>query len=302
MVDEFAPPKFFASVRGMKHDQLFTEFNVGDARQMSLSAEVRMRAEYNIKERMRLKSLLLREAKATETIRLRAEASNFGAIEKSLRDETNALRERNVILEKERNALDVKVTELEASATSKGRELTDLNAQLTSVKSQNDNLVDRVHELEVCSSGLQEKITVYEDCMDGSSLGREPSEAALVRLLEKRQCKRIISGINPWSIGSRALTDLRSNKDASIDTLMNTLRLEETLAERLSLTESQPHVLRKLMVPYLFIHRTKYRWCYHSSLPWMFLISGSGRLKRILQIKDYEVVGMDDQADADGNA
>ncbi|GKA19532.1 hypothetical protein Tco_0699447 [Tanacetum coccineum] len=36
MVDEFAPPKFFASVRGMEHGQLFTEFNVGAARQMSL--------------------------------------------------------------------------------------------------------------------------------------------------------------------------------------------------------------------------------------------------------------------------
>ncbi|GKD69969.1 hypothetical protein Tco_1324059, partial [Tanacetum coccineum] len=41
MVDEFAPPKFFASVRGIEHDQLFTEFNVGAARQISLSAEVR---------------------------------------------------------------------------------------------------------------------------------------------------------------------------------------------------------------------------------------------------------------------
>nr|GFA51792.1 hypothetical protein [Tanacetum cinerariifolium] len=42
--------------KGMKHDQLFTEFNVGAARQMSLSAEVRMRAKYNIKEKKRLKS------------------------------------------------------------------------------------------------------------------------------------------------------------------------------------------------------------------------------------------------------
>ncbi|GJU56538.1 hypothetical protein Tco_1230252 [Tanacetum coccineum] len=76
---------FFAFVRGMEHDQLFTEFNVGAARQMSLSAEVRMRAEYNVKERRR-------EAEAAKAIRLRAEASNFEAIEKSLRDETNALR------------------------------------------------------------------------------------------------------------------------------------------------------------------------------------------------------------------
>ncbi|GKG50098.1 hypothetical protein Tco_0518872, partial [Tanacetum coccineum] len=54
MVDEFAPPKFFASICGMKHDHLFTEFNVGAARQMSLSAEVRMHAEYNIRDRRKL--------------------------------------------------------------------------------------------------------------------------------------------------------------------------------------------------------------------------------------------------------
>ncbi|GKG25941.1 hypothetical protein Tco_0399087, partial [Tanacetum coccineum] len=33
MVDEFSPPKFFASICGMDHDQLFTEFNVGVAHQ-----------------------------------------------------------------------------------------------------------------------------------------------------------------------------------------------------------------------------------------------------------------------------
>ncbi|GKF21662.1 hypothetical protein Tco_0070300 [Tanacetum coccineum] len=33
---------------------------------------------------------------------------------------------------------------------------------------------------------------------------------------------------------------LKSNKDASVDTIMNLLRLEDTLAERLGLTESQP--------------------------------------------------------------
>ncbi|GJW34272.1 hypothetical protein Tco_0054304, partial [Tanacetum coccineum] len=102
MVDEFAPPKFFASVRGMEHDQLFIEFNVEAARQMSLSAEVRMRAEYNIKEKRRLRStvdekdellkvrereienlkaqLQLKEAEAAKVIRLRAEASKFEAV------------------------------------------------------------------------------------------------------------------------------------------------------------------------------------------------------------------------------
>ncbi|GJV82478.1 hypothetical protein Tco_1522376 [Tanacetum coccineum] len=189
MVDEFAPPKFFASVRGMEHDQLFTEFNVRAARQMSLSVEVRMRAEYNVKEIRRLKyfvekqdellkvedgkienlkaQLLLKETEAVEATHLRAQTSNLEAVEKSLRDEVNALKERNAILEeKERNALDVKVTDLEASVVGKERDLTDLNARLTSVKSQNGNLVDRVHELEISSAGLQEKITVYDNCME----------------------------------------------------------------------------------------------------------------------------------------
>ncbi|GKB67101.1 hypothetical protein Tco_0928513 [Tanacetum coccineum] len=78
MVDEFAPPKFFASIRGMEHDQLFTEFNIRAARQMSLSAEVRMRAEYNVKERRRLKSVVeekdeLLKAKDEEIKNLKAQ-------------------------------------------------------------------------------------------------------------------------------------------------------------------------------------------------------------------------------------
>nr|GEU78650.1 hypothetical protein [Tanacetum cinerariifolium] len=138
---------------------LFIEFNVGAAPQMSLSVEVRMRAEYNVKEKRRLKSvvesqgellksreeeieslkarLLLREVEAAKAIHLRAEASNF---------ET--------------------VTELETSVESKERELTDLNALVTSVKSQNDNLAKRIHELEMSSGGLQEKVTVYKNFME----------------------------------------------------------------------------------------------------------------------------------------
>ncbi|GKF96645.1 hypothetical protein Tco_0292466, partial [Tanacetum coccineum] len=147
-----------------------------------------MRTKYCLSERRRLESecikhvgllmakddeveglkaqLLLKEAEAAEAIRLRAEVSKFEAVEKSLRDETNALKERNAILEKEWNALDVKVTDLEASAVGKERKLSDLNSLITSVKSQNDILVDRVHELEISSSGLQEKVTVYENCME----------------------------------------------------------------------------------------------------------------------------------------
>ncbi|GKA71253.1 hypothetical protein Tco_0777392 [Tanacetum coccineum] len=147
MVDKFAPPKFFASIRGMEHDELFTEFNVRAARQISLSAEVRMRVEFDIREKRRLSAvvevkksllkardeevaslkaqLLVKEAKAAEAIRLRAEVQTLA----DLREQ----------------------------------EVANLDAVVTSVKVHNDNLSDQVHTLEVSSAGLQEKVTAYEN-------------------------------------------------------------------------------------------------------------------------------------------
>nr|GEY49072.1 reverse transcriptase domain-containing protein [Tanacetum cinerariifolium] len=123
MVDEFAPSKFLASVQGMKYELL-------KAKDKEIG---------NIKAH-----LVLKEAEAAEAIRLCAEASNFVTMEKSLRDEVNAVNERNTIFEKDRDALDVKVADLEASVLTKEREMTDLNTRLTSVKSHNNSLVDQV--------------------------------------------------------------------------------------------------------------------------------------------------------------
>ncbi|GJZ90128.1 hypothetical protein Tco_0662055 [Tanacetum coccineum] len=307
MVDEFAPPKFFASVRGMEHDQLFTEFNVGAAFQMSLSAEaellkVREGEIENLKAQLSLK-----EAEVVESIRLRAEASNFEVVEKSFQDEMNALKERNAILEKERNALDVKVTDLEASAVRKERELTDLNSLITSVKSHNDTIV---HELEISSSGLQEKVTVYENCMEhlekfqddrmkvvGDKFDKLYTDfvemalhleekfyphllttisAAIGKAIEKGMQDGLSVGIthgkegrvltdvaahNPFAevdyisalqqlqnVNLPLLAELKSNKDASIEAVMDILRLENPLAEKLGLNELQPNV-DQLMVP-----------------------------------------------------
>ncbi|GJW61614.1 hypothetical protein Tco_0110949 [Tanacetum coccineum] len=296
MVDEFAPPNFFASIRGIDHDQLFTEFNVGAARQVSLSAEVRMRAEYNIKEKRKLKTvvdehvdllkvregeieslraqLLLKGAKAAKAIRLRVEFSGFAAMKKSVRDEVNALNGRNLILEKERDALDVKVTDLETVIVRKERELSDSNAQLTCIKSHNDNLTNQVHELETSSAGLQEKVTTYENCME--QLGKFQNERmkivsdklekldtdlvemalhleenfyphlllslpAVVRPLRKACKIGWLPGLLMVrkSVNFSLLAELKYNKDASVETIMKILRLEESLAERLDVSSSR---------------------------------------------------------------
>ncbi|GKB54768.1 hypothetical protein Tco_0905521 [Tanacetum coccineum] len=398
----------------MEHDQLFTEFNVGAARQMSLSVEVRMRAEYNIKEKRRLKSvideqakllkaregeiknlkaqLLLKEAEAAEAIRLHAEAYKFEAVEKSLQDEMKALQERNTTLEKEKNDLGVKVTDLAASFAVREREVANLDSLVTFVKSQNDKLVDRVHELEVSSSGLQEKVTVYEDCVElaitkclNSPEYLYALGAAIGKAIEKGMQDGLSAGIthgkegrvlmdvaayNPsvevdynsalqqlQNVNFPMLAELKSNKDASIESVMNILRLEEPLVDKLGWGELQPHI-DQLMVP---IHHSPDKVVIGASALSLALDVSSVRIRKIkenianqrtvlhdvfvplseplsvavltgmegtsytvpatadtttalsttfaststiapISVDDYEVVGMDDQAGADGNA
>nr|GFC25043.1 hypothetical protein [Tanacetum cinerariifolium] len=67
--------------------------------------------------------LLLKEAEAAKAIHLRAEASNFEVIEKSLQGEVEALKERNNILKKEKSRLDLKVADLAASVKVREQEV-----------------------------------------------------------------------------------------------------------------------------------------------------------------------------------
>ncbi|GJV05586.1 hypothetical protein Tco_1343242 [Tanacetum coccineum] len=184
MIDHFTPPAFFKTVRGMEHEQLFAEFNVSAARNLSLSSEVRMRAEYNILEKRKWKSLAeekdcLLEArdkeieelksqllKATEesveVAQLRAQVSGLEASENSLRGEVASTKEHNVLLEQECDSLKLKVTSLESTVAEKDHELSDLGASSSSLKSQNQSLVNQVHELETSSTDLREKLEMYE--------------------------------------------------------------------------------------------------------------------------------------------
>ncbi|GJU67763.1 hypothetical protein Tco_1254022 [Tanacetum coccineum] len=327
---------FFTSVHGIEHDQLFIEFNIGAARQMSLSAEVRMRVEYNVKERRRLKSviekkdkllkvkereiedlkaqLLMREAEAAEAIRLRAEASNFEAVEKSLRDETNALRERNVILKKERNAL-----------------------------SQNDNLVDLVHELEVSSSGLQEKVTLYTDFVEmalhleekfyphllitifgrrwlltqGMELAitkclHSPEylsdlEATISKAIEKGMHDGLAAGITHGKEG-RVLTDVAAyNPSAEVDYILTLQRLQNVNFPLLGELRSNKVVIGATALSLALdvssaegtsdtVPATT-----DTTTALSITFASASTIAHIF-VDDYEVVGTDDQADIDGNA
>ncbi|GJQ89726.1 hypothetical protein Tco_0000865 [Tanacetum coccineum] len=309
----------------------FSELNVGAARQVSLSAEVRMRAEYNIKEKRKLRAvveekdillkakgeevdslkaqLLVKEAEAAEAIRLRVEASKFEVVEKSLRVEVESLKECNITLEKEKSVLDVIVSDLAATVKVRKQEAADSDAMVTAVKLQNDKLNDQVHALELANVEVdllemtlhfKEKFYPYllttiagrrwllthglklflTKCLNSSeylsALG-----AAISRAIEKGMQDGLAAGIehgahgrsledlvvyNPFaeedynaalqelrSVDFSLLVKLKSHKDASVETIMNLLRLESPLVDAPRMSDLQPDV-DQLMVP---IHRSE---------------------------------------------
>nr|GEU80348.1 hypothetical protein [Tanacetum cinerariifolium] len=238
MLDKFATPKFFASVRGMDHDQLFTEFNVGAARQISLNAKVRMRVEYNIRGKRKLRAV---------AIHLRAEVFKFESPEQSLRGEVGFLRDQNTALEREKNELNVKVTGLSASVKVREQEVADLDAQVTAVKLQNDNLVRQ--GFVAAYEGFFSQLDKFQDEKLEEWLLTYGMELAVAKCLNSTEYLSALGA----TISKAAEKGMQEGLSAGIthgaeDTIMNLLRLDDVLAERLGLTESQPHV-DQLMVP-----------------------------------------------------
>ncbi|GJX13492.1 hypothetical protein Tco_0205250 [Tanacetum coccineum] len=378
MVDEFTPPKFFMSVHGMEHDQLFTEFNVGAAGQMSLSAEVRIRAEYNVKEKRRLKyfverqgellkvreeeienlkaQLLLREVEVVKAIHLRAEASNFEIVEKSLRDEVNALKERNAILEKEQNALDVKVTDLEASVVDSKRKCTVYDNCMEQLdKFQDDRMKVVNYKLAKLDVDLAEMACHLDErfyphllnTISGRSRAIEKGmQSGLAAGIDHGREGRSLADVAAYNPNVEAnfnsalqkfrkvdfplLAELKSHKDASMEDIINVLRLEGALVDTHGINDLQPNI-EQLRVPN---HRSKDQVVLgETSLSFALSVSHS-RVEQIREnivarrstligvwtplseplsvtslMDDYKIVGVDDQegtgtdgqAVADGN-
>nr|GEX47097.1 hypothetical protein [Tanacetum cinerariifolium] len=293
MVDEFAPPKFFAERRRLN--------SIVEERDALLKA--------NDEEIGSLKmQLVWKEAEAAEAICLRAEASNFEAVEKSLQGEVAALKECNNLLEAEKSGLAVKVADLAASVKVREQEVADLDVVVTSVKLQNDNLVDQGHKLEASSARLQEKVMAYENCLSllekfQDDQMREMKEkfnkldtdlvemtlhleerfyphllttisgrrwlithglklaiakclnsikylstlgVAISKAVEKGMQDELSAGIT-HGVEGRVLTDVAAYNPYAEADYLSALQ-QDSLAEKLGLTESQPHV-DQLMVP-----------------------------------------------------
>nr|GEU56962.1 hypothetical protein [Tanacetum cinerariifolium] len=334
----FGAGSYFAGetdpIAGVFSDLIGSDFSY--ALQMSLSAEVRMRAEYNVKEKRRLK-----EAEAAEAIRLHAEASNF---------ET--------------------VTELETLVESKECELTDLNALIHKLEMSSGELQEKVtvyenfieqlerfqddrmkvvnHKFDKLYTEFVEMALHLEEkfyphllttisgrrwlltqgiklaiikCLNSpeylSALGATISKAI------KKEVDYISALQQLQNVNFLLLAELKSNKDASIEVVIKILRLKEPLADKSVLDELQPNKIKENIANQrsalhdVFVPLSE-------PLPAVVLIGTEGTSNVVsatggatttlsttfafaniiapIFVDDYEAIDAEDQAVTDGNA
>nr|GEX25311.1 hypothetical protein [Tanacetum cinerariifolium]GEZ28488.1 hypothetical protein [Tanacetum cinerariifolium] len=210
--------------------------------------------------------LLIKETKAAEAVRLC--------------DEAQALKERDTYLEKDKSELEIKVTDLAASVKLKvvndklERLYVDfVNMALHLEEKFYPHLLTTIYGRRwLLSHGMELVITKCLHCSEYLSTLR----AAIGKAIEKGMqdglavgithglVGRVLADVAPYNPSTKAdyfsalqrlqninfslLAELRSNKEASVDTIMNILRIKDYLTERLGLTESQP-CIDQLMVP-----------------------------------------------------
>ncbi|GJT53640.1 hypothetical protein Tco_0988694 [Tanacetum coccineum] len=140
LVDRVAPPTFFYALRTMDYDQLYTEFNVGAARQVCLGAEVRSRAEHELelKEKLRAKYAAcgrLLEEKDLEILRLKSQLAE----KEAEAAEVIRLRDQVSSLSGEKSALTAEVSLLKVTVTQKDHDISLLNSRAACLASTLDD-------------------------------------------------------------------------------------------------------------------------------------------------------------------
>ncbi|GJT25269.1 reverse transcriptase [Tanacetum coccineum] len=140
LVDRVAPPAFFSALRTLDYDQLYTEFNVGPARQVCLGAEVRSRTEHELELKEKLKAKYtargrLLEEKDLEILKLKSQLAER-EVEAA---EVICLRDQVSSLSREKSALTAEVSTLNVTATQKDHDISLLNSRATSLASSLDD-------------------------------------------------------------------------------------------------------------------------------------------------------------------
>ncbi|GJZ61060.1 hypothetical protein Tco_0617197 [Tanacetum coccineum] len=148
IIDHLAPLALFSQLSSMDYEQLFAEFKVGTARQSCLGFEVRLRLEHELRGRKKFEDRCAMQAgwlkeRDAEIASLKAQLSLKEA------EAAEAIR---------LHVLEGQVAALESAAVA------------TSLKSDKDNLIDQVSQVEGTCSGFRDEVMGYK-------LFKEQSEA-----------------------------------------------------------------------------------------------------------------------------
>ncbi|GJR52831.1 hypothetical protein Tco_1403352 [Tanacetum coccineum] len=140
LVDRVAPPAFFSTLRTIDYDQLYTEFNVGAARQICLGAEVKSRAEHEpeLKEKLKAKYVArgrLLEEKDLEILRLKSQLAE----KEAEAAEVIRLRDQVSSLSGEKSALAAEVSVLNVTVTQKDHDISLFNSRAACLASTLDD-------------------------------------------------------------------------------------------------------------------------------------------------------------------
>ncbi|GKC33598.1 hypothetical protein Tco_1045982 [Tanacetum coccineum] len=210
-------------------------------------AEVRMRAEFNIREKRRLSAVveeknLLLKTKDEEVADLDVVVTSVKFHNDNLTDQVHKLEASSAVLQDKVTAYDNLIGQLEKREMNE--KLNKLDADLVELAL---HLEERFYpHLLTTISGRRWLLTHGLELAIAKCLNFTEYLSSLCRkdyLPESSMARQRLQSVN-FSL----ISELKSNKDASIDTIMNLLRLEDSLAERLDLDESHPYV-DQLMVP-----------------------------------------------------
>ncbi|GKE13329.1 hypothetical protein Tco_1416880, partial [Tanacetum coccineum] len=161
LVDRVAPPAFFAALRSMDCDQLYTEFNVGAARQICLGSEVRSRAEHELELKEKLNAKYA--AHAAEVIHLRDQVSSLSGEKSTLTAEVSALKVTITQKDNDISLLDSRATHLASSLDDANVACVAAGTKITSLASERDRLTSEVSSPRAGFQDLKEKMEVQQE-------------------------------------------------------------------------------------------------------------------------------------------
>ncbi|GKD76071.1 hypothetical protein Tco_1334353 [Tanacetum coccineum] len=244
-MDRLTPPALFAQLRAMDYDRLYSEFNVGAARQVCLGAEVRMRAEYTLEKKGELedkcaKQIMLLAGRDAEIAHLKSllslkETKAAKAIQRDVMfEKITTLAFVNVAKEDELASLSSQLSKLTSDLFGFQLSCDELDFKVASLESERDCLITQFafelfKERMEALQDEQAKILGDRSSEYLQALGSVHESEVALRPYPRAKYNDAVNALG--AVDFSLLSELESKKDSCIVDLMDSLRLEGILAE-----------------------------------------------------------------------